>query len=636
MKKQFMMLPVPFILLTLLGLFLPSEQVWAKLAPLDSRAITDSEEPFERRVYGYAMDVDSLGNVHIVYTKPIPNTNSGQVIYERRLAGVWQTPQILSNQGWIATRSTHLLVAPDNTVHICYITGNVSGQNLVYRKVVNGALGSERNVSPGGWHSQMQLDDAGRAMFIREGDNYPDPGSRFKLFTTNDDISWTERATNLINSNQFTIGNFIYSNGKYHLTYGDGAYTKPVLKGKGSNEYIDGKFHNFYYASSSDGITWTPSLVDDSGTLYEMEFWTSLIINNEVPVLSFFKYDEYNQQYGCGTSLLMAQQYDGNKWKKRIIAGSNFPYSDAGMGASMVSLGSNDIIAAWNDSPLSPIDFFEQPMTGGTVLFRSGADGSWQHGWLLDPFSAEGTVILRVNGNRLYSLVLGDWEDTKLYFREYIIPSISDIPPAAVPMSPSNGSIASGTFMMDWSTINSADYYRMWLYKDGQKYTDIWRQGAANSEHWVGSTLPAGNYEWWVQRFVSGAGKWSFSSAFQVGANSAPLLPPNELSASYGQYRGVALSWQPVEGADSYSVYRHTAPLPIHAQKVGEGIIGTSFVDSGADNGMVYYYWVKAVRNGISSSFGSSAPGFSDITKPAPPVPSTGGSINPGIYLLLQ
>ena len=623
-----------FILLSAI-LALASQPAQAKLATVEAKTIVDSEEPLDRRIYAYDMGVDSSDNVHIVYTKPVVNQDYAQVIYERRINGQWQTPIVLSAQAWIYTRSTHLIVDANDTVHISYIGKTATDQYLAYRKVVNGVVGAEQNISPGGWHSTMQIDDNGRAMFIREGQAYPDTTYQFKLFVTTDNTSWTEIATDLTNVKQFTIASFIYSNGKYHLTYGDGAYTKPVLDGKGSSDYVDGKFHNFYYASSTDGVHWTPHLIDNSGTLYELEFWTSMTLDNGLPVVAFYKYAEYGGSYNTGSSVLMARQKSAGKWKKRIIAGENFPAGDAGMGVFMVTNGPNDIIAAWNDSPVNlPFNFIEDDMTGGVALYRSGSDDAWSYKGLLDKFSAEGTPVLAIRNNHLYSLVLGDWQDTKLYFREYNIAALPKL--KAVPQleSPANGSMMSGTFLMDWSTIAGTDRYYMVLFKNGTKDTEVWRSPDTASEHWIGTPLADGNYEWWVQRFVNGEGSWSRSSCFQVGGTTAPPQAPGTLLASKGQYNGVALSWSKVSAADSYDVYRHTGPLPMYATRIAQGVTDTWYSDTSAEDGMVYYYSIKSVKNGISGNFSASKEGFSDTTQNSPPAGPMLLS-NPGVFLLI-
>jgi fibronectin type 3 domain-containing protein len=65
----------------------------------------------------------------------------------------------------------------------------------------------------------------------------------------------------------------------------------------------------------------------------------------------------------------------------------------------------------------------------------------------------------------------------------------------------------------------------------------------------------------------------------------------------------VELAWQPVSGADHYSVYRGTTPSSItSAVTPAGGVTETSFTDPSAGNGTAYYYAVRAVNAGTEST----------------------------------
>jgi hypothetical protein len=64
----------------------------------------------------------------------------------------------------------------------------------------------------------------------------------------------------------------------------------------------------------------------------------------------------------------------------------------------------------------------------------------------------------------------------------------------------------------------------------------------------------------------------------------------------------VELAWQPVSGADHYSVYRGTSVGAITTLVTpAGGVTGTSFADTTTANGTTYYYVARAVAAGTES-----------------------------------
>jgi len=400
------------------------------LKPLEARIITDSETlPWDRRVYSYDMGVDASGNIHIVYLKPTSGS-SGDIVYSRRVSGVW-SEQTLTSSGLKGSISTRLLVDSSGKVHISYIKND---EHLYYRTATDGVPSSEIKVSDGAWHTRMQLGDNGRAMFVRELNLHSE--KKLVLLTTVDAVSWhSTDVNNQPDVNKVRIGEFVYDSGVYHLTYGDAVTTKAVI-----NYGPDGIFHNFHYASSVDGVNWTHSVIDTSQTLYENEFWTSLIVDNGTPVVAMYKYAEYGGKYNTGTSVLLAT-WDGNLWQTQNITPASYPDTREGMGVGLVQYAPGDYFAGWDFSPDNTHDDDYRGERGNIALARSGTDGSWSTKWQIDEFSAEGEVKLQINNNRLYLLALGDYVDAKLYFREYDMALFSSPSPPFPPISPSFGNI---------------------------------------------------------------------------------------------------------------------------------------------------------------------------------------------------
>jgi hypothetical protein len=361
------------------------------------------------------MDVDANNDVHIVYSRPAEN-GADEILYQRRAAGEWLPAQRLSSDGLRSSNSTHLIVDAQGVVHLCYLRRTT--ESLYYRRIENDALGVELLVDNGAWHTRMQLDRAGRPMFAREDQTWPEGASRLELLTTTDGATWNGRLLNVPAQVQaFRLADFLYVAENYHLTFGDSAQTRPVLAGKGSSAYVDGLFHNLYYATSGDGTQWDVRLVDDSSTLYENEFWTALAVDQGNPIVGFYQYAEYDNQYNTGTSAIVSR-WNGSAWDRDQATRAWYEATRAGMGIALLVRSPGTYLGAWDFSPDDTYDPNFRGPRGNIAIVRNGEDNGWQDKLQLEPFSAEGRIVIRQQGDRLHLLVLGDFVDAKLYYRE--------------------------------------------------------------------------------------------------------------------------------------------------------------------------------------------------------------------------
>ncbi len=412
-----------FVLLSFFALIsVYTKTVNAALSAIDAKVVSDSEEDFSRRIYSYDMAVDSQGTLHIIYSKPLGD-RTAQIFYVRRIGGVWQSPILLSSNGFRASVSTFLLVGNDDRVHVCYIKDMGTSESLFYRSISNGNPASEICVGDGGWHSRMQLGANGFPVFVRDNEEWQIHKSRLALLTTQNGSAWSKSFIDLPDASAFVVADFLFENGVYHITYGDSAYTKPVLNGTGSTTYIDGVFSNLHYATSQDGQNWEHHIIDSSGTLYKYEFWPALILDGGCPLVSMYKYAEYANTYNTGTSALLAK-WNGAAWEKKSITNSTYPDSREGMGVGLVVNRAGDYFGAWDFSPDNTHDDNFRGARGNIALARNGSDDNWLQKVQIAPFSLEGAAKLRIRDGKLYFLALGDYVDAKLYFYEY---KLSDI-----------------------------------------------------------------------------------------------------------------------------------------------------------------------------------------------------------------
>jgi hypothetical protein len=385
----------------------------APLDTVDSRVIIDSDEAYEKRIYAYDMIVESNDDVHIVYSKPTEG-GAEAINYLRRVSGRWTRGQTLTIDG-VRLGQVHMLRSSDGTVHVSYLRER--GDGLFYRRIANGKLGPEILVNDGKWISDMQLDGRDRPIFVRENHGWPESESRLVLLETTNGVSWTASEINLPDEGivRFRLAQFIYSNGGFHILYGDSAIMKPVIKRDGG--HTSGIFHNVYYASSEDGGVWKSIAIDRSGTLYEDEFWTSLIVDRNKVLGAFYRYAEYGGVYNTGTSLFFFE-ITPEAVTGRNITATNYPDTREGMGVGLLVRAEGDYWGGWDFSADDTHSPYFRGERGNLALARNGEDGRWTDKLQVDPFSAEGDIIPRVTANSLHLLFLGDFVDAKLYYRE--------------------------------------------------------------------------------------------------------------------------------------------------------------------------------------------------------------------------
>jgi hypothetical protein len=371
---------------------------------LTQAVIDESEEPFARRIYSYDVATDAGGLLHLVYSKPVPGEDRCEIIYA---TGPFDNMDktVLESNGKLGSVSTAIIVDKGSgVVHASYIKHpNDPQTHLAYQTIKNGAPSSQIQVSPGGWHTNMQLSEHGEPIFLREN------GRTLRVYMPRP-VAGTWEGASLAPSGdiQYRLADFRYDRirRRFHVTYGDNAGT-----------HEGAPLHNFYYATSTDAATWTVATVDDSLTLWENEFWTSLVLDLDGhPAVSMYKYNEYDGAYNTGTSLLFGR-FDGAFWTTRrivgYIPGETPPDSRAGMGGQLTVDEAGSLFGAWDNSPDRPIDF--DGALGNIAMDHSAAGSDWQSQFQVEPFSAEGYCRMAVSGTNLYMLVLGNHADAKLY-----------------------------------------------------------------------------------------------------------------------------------------------------------------------------------------------------------------------------
>lgn len=157
-----------------------------------------------------------------------------------------------------------------------------------------------------------------------------------------------------------------------------------------------------------------------------------------------------------------------------------------------------------------------------------------------------------------------------------------------------------------------ADYVRViWSASPGASHYLVYRSSSNNPttavaiSSWITSTShndtavePCSTSYYWVRAAVNSAG----SRPSDVSASATgwrPLPAPTGVAASDGTYSGYCqVSWNPVTGATYYRLWRSTTDDPATATTLTSWRTETSYNDTSALQGLTYYYWVTAAKDG--------------------------------------
>ncbi|MCP1674570.1 fibronectin type 3 domain-containing protein [Natronocella acetinitrilica] len=112
------------------------------------------------------------------------------------------------------------------------------------------------------------------------------------------------------------------------------------------------------------------------------------------------------------------------------------------------------------------------------------------------------------------------------------------------------------------------------------------------------------------------------NSAYSAGVSGLALPSPGAvegLSASVRDHADrVALSWEAVEFAASYRVYRNTSSDTAGREQIASGVSATGYNDTSATPGTAYFYWVRAENAAGLGGYSEPAAGERLATPPAP------------------
>jgi fibronectin type 3 domain-containing protein len=171
--------------------------------------------------------------------------------------------------------------------------------------------------------------------------------------------------------------------------------------------------------------------------------------------------------------------------------------------------------------------------------------------------------------------------------------------PMAAPTGVS-GTAGTGQVVLSWSSVTGATSYNVKRsLTSGGTYANV--QTGVTASAYTNTGLTNGTTYYYVVSAVNATGESSNSS--QV--TGTPMAAPTGLGATGGDQQ-VALSWNSVTGATSYTVKRSVTSGETYAN-VQTGVTATAYTNTGLTNGTTYYYVVSAVNSTGESSNSSQA-----------------------------
>lgn len=189
----------------------------------------------------------------------------------------------------------------------------------------------------------------------------------------------------------------------------------------------------------------------------------------------------------------------------------------------------------------------------------------------------------------------------------------------AAPSAPTGVSASDGLsateIVVSWKAVDSATSYSVWRGTSSSSASATQIASGLSTTYYVDSTAVAKTtYYYWVK--ATNAGGTSGFSASDTGY-LAVIVGPSTVAATDGTVADkVVVSWEASKDANSYEVWRGTVNAYSLASKIASPT-STSYNDTSAEPGKLYYYWVRAVTSAGTSAFSTSDSGYRPLGVPS-------------------
>ena len=204
----------------------------------------------------------------------------------------------------------------------------------------------------------------------------------------------------------------------------------------------------------------------------------------------------------------------------------------------------------------------------------------------------------------------------------------------AAPVVHIGNSATSGKPMLTWNAVEGATSYR--IYRSTSRGSGYSLLGTTTATSYTNTGAKAGTTYYYRVKACNDAGLSPYSNIVS-GQNKAvtpkPAAPVVKIGHSATSGKPM-LTWNAVSGATSYKVYRATSQNGTYSL-LGT-VTTTSYINTGAKDGVTYYYKVKAVNSAGESPYSNIVSGQSKSVTPKPsaPVVKIGHSASSGKPML--
>ena len=245
-------------------------------------------------------------------------------------------------------------------------------------------------------------------------------------------------------------------------------------------------------------------------------------------------------------------------------------------------------------------------------------------------FSPDSKVIVNGTMWETWSYKVTDTSSwLRVFSPEY---TISAVP--AAPVVKAGNSATSGKPMLTWDAVDGATSYK--VYRATSQNGPYRLLGSVTTTTYVNTGAKDGVTYYYKVTAINDSGESAFSNTVS-GQNKAVTPKPSAPVVKIGNSATSGkpmLTWDAVDGATSYKVYRATSQNGPY--RLLGSVTTTTYVNTGAKDGVTYYYKVTAINDSGESAFSNTVSGQNKAVtpKPAAPVVKIGNSATSGKPML--